>query len=84
VTPAFNVELCELFGVRPLEFDGTADALFHEFTSGGERHMEYVRYRGEFDELPFEEMMTDFRAHYPRMLEPSTAETETGDRFSRH
>jgi transglutaminase-like putative cysteine protease len=82
-TPAFNLELCELFGVRPLEFDGTGDALFHEFTSGGERHMEYVRYRGEFDELPFEEMMAEFRAHYPGMLEPSTADTEGGDRFAR-
>ena len=24
-TPAFNVELCERFGLHPLEFDGVAD-----------------------------------------------------------
>jgi transglutaminase-like putative cysteine protease len=83
VTPAFNVELCDLFGVRPLEFDGTEDALFHEFTTGGERHMEYVRYRGEFDDLPFDEMMGDFRKHYAGMLEPATTDTDGGDRFSR-
>ncbi|TDN01848.1 transglutaminase, partial [Lactobacillus crispatus] len=42
VTPAFNMELCERFGVRPLIFDGTADALFHEFDTSDHRHMEYV------------------------------------------
>jgi transglutaminase-like putative cysteine protease len=84
VTPAFNAELCDAFGVVPLDFDGTADALFHEFTTGGERHMEYVTYRGEFDDLPYEEMMGDFRRHYGGMLEPSSrADSETADRFSR-
>jgi len=64
VTPAFNAELCERFGVYPLEFDGTSDALFHEFTPGGDRHMEYVRYRGEYADLPFEEIMDAFGRHY--------------------
>ena len=54
VTPAFNVELCERFGVLPLDFDGEHDALFHPFTADGRAHMEYVGYRGTFDELPFE------------------------------
>jgi transglutaminase-like putative cysteine protease len=36
VTPAFNMELCERFGVRPLIFDGTADALFHEFDAAAQ------------------------------------------------
>jgi transglutaminase-like putative cysteine protease len=32
-TPAFNVELCERFGVPPVEFEGRSDALMHAFTS---------------------------------------------------
>ena len=37
VTPAFNTEMCERFGVKQLVFDGKSDALFHEFdrNSGG-------------------------------------------------
>ena len=32
---AFNAELCARFGVPPLEFDGTHDALLHAFTGDG-------------------------------------------------
>jgi hypothetical protein len=28
-TPAFNIELCEKFGLLPLEFDGERDSIFH-------------------------------------------------------
>ncbi|KAA3633677.1 MAG: transglutaminase family protein [Proteobacteria bacterium] len=45
-TPAFNLALCERFGVQALEFDGGADSLFQEFNRKGERHMQYLRYRG--------------------------------------
>ncbi len=68
VTPAFNIELCERFGVLPLEFDGEADALFHPYTADGRAHMEYVRERGTFDELPFEELMGEFRIAFGPML----------------
>jgi transglutaminase-like putative cysteine protease len=30
-TPAFNAELCARFGVPPLTFDGSADALLHPY-----------------------------------------------------
>src|SRR5712691_7460757 len=38
-TPAFDRGLCERFGVRPLEFDGGADSLFHPYDMSGRRHM---------------------------------------------
>lgn len=63
-TPAFNIELCERFGVRPLEFDGRHDALFHEHAADGRRHMEYVAQRGSYADLPLEEIMTAFTARY--------------------
>jgi len=64
-TPAFNIELCEKFGLHPLEFNGLQDSLYHEFDTAGNKHMEYVRDRGEFVDVPFEEMMAVFREHYP-------------------
>jgi transglutaminase-like putative cysteine protease len=63
-TPAFNIELCERFGVRPLEFDGRGDALFHEYSADGRRHMNYVAERGSFADLPFEKIMSAFDALY--------------------
>lgn len=68
-TPAFNISLCNRFGVKPLEFDGTADAIFHEFDATGRKHMEYVRDRGTFDDLPFELLFNAYRKTYPNFLE---------------
>jgi transglutaminase-like putative cysteine protease len=66
-TPAFNVELCEKFGLLPLEFDGRHDSLYHPFDREGRKHMEYVNERGEFDEPPIEAMVATFREQYPGM-----------------
>ncbi len=65
-TSAFNRELCQRFGVLPLEFDGTADAMLHPFDARGERHMEYVRDRGAWSDLPLDEILGVFRATYGR------------------
>jgi transglutaminase-like putative cysteine protease len=67
-TPAFNVELCEKFGLHPLEFNGRQDSLYHEFDVAGNKHMEYLNDRGEYLDLPFEEMSAVFRKHYPNMF----------------
>jgi transglutaminase-like putative cysteine protease len=72
VTPAFNMELCERFGVRPLIFDGTADALFHEFDTSDHRHMEYVNDRGWFADAPIGKMLEDFRVAYPALVTLNT------------
>ncbi len=66
-TPAFNIELCEKFGLRPLEFDGLEDSLYHPFDLAGHRHMEYLNDRGEYLEPPIDDMITLFRRHYPGM-----------------
>ena len=74
-TPAFNATLCERFGVAPLEFDGTEDALLHPFAGDGSRHMEYVRDRGVYLELPLARILAEFAAAYPRPLRrPSEVE----------
>jgi transglutaminase-like putative cysteine protease len=70
-TPAFNLSLCTRFNVKPLEFDGTQDSIFHECNTLGQRHMEYVRDRGHFADLPFEEMFAAFRRAYPKFFAQS-------------
>lgn len=69
VTPAFNMELCQRFGVKPLEFDGEHDALFHEFDDTNRRHMEYVNDRGLFVDAPMQEFLTAFGETYPKLKE---------------
>lgn len=79
VTPAFNMELCERFGVRPLIFDGTADALFHEFDTSDHRHMEYVNDRGWFADAPIRKMLEDFRVAYPALVTLNTGGVSIDD-----
>ena len=67
-TPAFNLSLCQNFNVKPLEFDGIHDSLFHEFDTHGNRHMEYVNNHGTFADLPYDIIYEAYRRHYPRSL----------------
>ena len=64
-TPPFNISLCEKSGIRPIEFDGIHDSIFHEFDTKGNKHMEYVRDRGHFADLPYEKIIAAYRKHYP-------------------
>ena len=65
-TPAFNLTLCTRFRVKPLEFDGTQDSIFHPFDEDNRRHMEYVRDRGAFADVPVAEIQRAFSETYPR------------------
>jgi transglutaminase-like putative cysteine protease len=64
-TPAFNLELCRRFRVKPLEFDGRHDSIFHPFDADERRHMEYLRDRGTYADVPVEEIQRVFREAYP-------------------
>ncbi len=63
-TPAFNIELCEKFRLRPLDFDGLSDSIYHPFDLDGNRHMDYLGYRGEFAEVPIDQIIETFRREY--------------------
>ncbi len=69
-TPAFNERLCRFFKIKPLEFDGRSDSVFHEFSADGHRHMEYLLEHGTFADMPFDLMIATFRKHYPHWFEP--------------
>jgi transglutaminase-like putative cysteine protease len=64
-TPAFNLSLCERFGLLPLEWDGRSDSLYHPHDREGRRHMEYVNHRGVHDEVPLADIVRDFVQTYP-------------------
>ncbi len=66
-TPAFNAALCERLGLHALDFDGMTDSLFHPFDRAGRKHMEYIRDRGPFADVPFDQITADFRTHYPTL-----------------
>jgi hypothetical protein len=73
-TPAFDRTLCDRFGVRPLEFDGRRDSLFHPYDRSGRRHMEYLRDRGAYPDVPAAEIIELFDRAYPGLARSAPAE----------
>lgn len=67
-TPAFDRALCERAGLKPLEFDGENDSLFHPFDRAGRRHMEYLKDHGTFADVPFDTIQTEFLRAYPALM----------------
>lgn len=67
-TPTFNLTLCEKFGVKPLEFDGQTDSLYHAYDNAGNRHMEYLEDLGTYADMPYDRMMTELRRYYPHYI----------------
>ena len=63
-TPAFNIELCEKFRLKPLEFDGKEDSIYHPFDLSGNKHMEYLKDHGTFETFPFETMVAECKRFY--------------------
>ena len=75
-TPAFNIELCEKFGLLPLDFDGVHDSIYHPFDAAGHRHMEYVQQRGAFDDLPLAQIVADFHRMYGAWMQGAGAQED--------
>jgi transglutaminase-like putative cysteine protease len=56
-TPAYDARLCRGNGFIPVDFDGENDARFHKHTACGDPHIEYIRQRGHYADLPWEEIL---------------------------
>lgn len=67
-TPAFNLELCQSFNVKPLEFDGTGDSIFHPLDNAGNKHMEYLKDHGTFADLPLQDILEASVKAYPNFF----------------
>ncbi|HMM55215.1 MAG TPA: transglutaminase domain-containing protein [Candidatus Desulfobacillus sp.] len=63
--PAFNIEMCQRFHVRPTEFDGSNHAIFQEYDARDRRHMEYLRDHGCWSDFPFERVRQEYADFYP-------------------
>ncbi|HEY8373449.1 MAG TPA: transglutaminase-like domain-containing protein [Pseudonocardiaceae bacterium] len=72
VTPVFNRMLCRLYRMRPLEFDGTSDSLYHPFDESGRRHMEFLRWHGEYDDVDYDLLIGKMRSLHPGMFREGT------------
>jgi hypothetical protein len=59
--------MCEKFGLLPLEFDGHEDSLFQPFDAAGEQHMEYLRDRGEYADVPLASIQETFAGVYAHL-----------------
>ena len=68
VTPVFSRSVCRLFGIQPLEFDGTQDSIFQPCEGAAGTHMEFVREHGEFDDLPYERVVNGLRGAHPGLF----------------
>ena len=78
-TPAFNIELCEKFGLLPLDFDGRNDSLYHPLDREGKQHMEYLADHGDFADVPLDRMLAAWAEHYPERVGNPNAEGWSGD-----
>ena len=67
-TPAFNLELCARFRVKPLEFNGREDSVFHPFDADQRKHMEYVHERGSFADVPFAAITATYKKFSPKLV----------------
>jgi hypothetical protein len=77
-TPSFNLSLCRKFDLKPLDFDGCNDSIFHEFDHAGRKHMEYVRERGTYVDVPMDEIVETFIELY----RPEYIENSSGDLYA--
>ncbi|MEU8570273.1 transglutaminase-like domain-containing protein [Streptomyces pathocidini] len=80
VTPVFNALLCRLYGMTPLEFDGTASSTYHPYDADGDdgKRMEFLRDYGAYDDLPYELLMERMRVRHPGMFAGGDTVVGTG------
>lgn len=57
VAPTFNRSLCEKNRFVTVEFDGKHDAMLPACNQDGLKHIEYVQDHGDFDDLPFDDIV---------------------------
>ena len=77
-TPVFNLMLCHLFKMDPLEFDGVNDATLQPYDKKGEQCLEFINYHGSFDDLPYKQCITALKKHHP-LLFSNDNKTAAGD-----
>jgi hypothetical protein len=78
-SPTFNATLCARFGVAPLDFDGTSDALLQAYDGAGRDFMRYETMHGAFHDVPAKFLKREMARLYPQLMnarEPRVADME--------
>lgn len=71
-TPAFDKKLCKRMGVSVLDFNGYDNSLFQENNLTGETFMEYLRYHGVCNDLPYAWLIAGLTRTYPHIHKGNT------------
>ena len=66
-SPTFNATLCGRYGVAPLDFDGTTDALLQAYDGAGRTFMKYEVMHGAFHDVPAKFLMGEMARRYPSL-----------------
>lgn len=73
-TPAFDYETCLENRIIPVEFDGRSDSILHSHNRDGKPHIEYVKLRGHYDDVPLQEMIdTVIQVYGPEVAQSCTS-----------
>ncbi|MFF2995999.1 transglutaminase family protein [Streptomyces sp. NPDC057950] len=67
-TPVFNKLLCRLYKIKPLDFDGRTDSLYHPFDEDGRQHMEFIHEHGSFDDVPYDLVVGGIQQAHPQLF----------------
>jgi transglutaminase-like putative cysteine protease len=66
-SPTFNATLCGRFGVAPLDFDGSHDALLQAYDGAGRTFMQYEVLHGAFHDVPAKFLIREMARLYPSL-----------------
>ncbi len=69
-SPTFNSTLCVRFGVPPLDFDGSSDALLQAYGGDGRTFMRYEVMHGAFHDVPVKFLIAEMARRYPSLKAP--------------
>ena len=68
-SPAFNKELCAIYNVDVLDFNGTEDSVLQEYNKDNSKFMTYIEDYGHFEDVPLEFIKDTFKSNYPSLYE---------------
>ena len=68
-SPAFNKELCAMYNVDVLNFDGSQDSILQEYNKDHSKFMTYLEDYGHFEDVPLERIKDIFRTNYPALYQ---------------
>jgi len=68
-SPAFNKELCDMYHVDVLDFDGTEDSILQEYNKDRKKFMSYLDDFGHFEDVPLDYIKHIFKSHYPQLYD---------------